>query len=69
MHRRPLCKLLLGSALVISPVLLAAQTQPTQPDNTKVNQRDRAKSEKTADQASNAQNDPGHNAENTQVGR
>ena len=57
MHRRPLTKLLLGSALVISPALLAGQTQPTQPDNTKMNQRDRAKSEKTADQASNAQND------------
>jgi osmotically-inducible protein OsmY len=57
MHRRSLSKLLLGCALAIAPGLLGAQSQPTQPDNTKANQRDRAKSDKTADQASNAQND------------
>ena len=55
--RRPLTKLLIAAALVVSPVLLTAQTQPTQPDNTKANQRDRDKSEKTADQAKNAQGD------------
>ena len=55
--KRPLTRLLLAGALVLVPLGLSAQTQPTQPDNTKANQRDRDKSEKTADQASNAQND------------
>jgi len=55
--KRPLTRLLLAGALVLVPLGLSAQTQPTQPDNIKANQRDRDKSEKTADQASNAQND------------
>ncbi len=54
---KPLMKLLLGAALVLSPALLAAQTEPKPADNTKVNERDRAKTAKTADQGSNAQND------------
>jgi len=42
----------LGSLLNMAPYLPAFQGAPA-PDNTKVNQRDRAKSEPTADQAKN----------------
>jgi hypothetical protein len=37
----------------VLPVLGRLQAQPPAPDNTKANQRDRAKSEATADQAKN----------------
>jgi len=55
--RTRLMKLLLATAMVISPAMVTAQSQSTQPDNTKVNERDRSKSEKTADQAKNTTND------------
>ena len=56
-NRTCLKLLLLGFLSGAGTVGLSAQTQPTQPDNTKANQKDRNKSEKTADQASNAQTD------------
>lgn len=55
--RKPLKKLLVVGALSIGPAVLGAQTQAPQPDNTKVNERDRAKEEPTADQAKNAGSD------------
>ena len=49
--RLPVVRIIaLGGLLNIAPYLPAFQDAPA-PDNTKVNQRDRAKSEPTADQA------------------
>ena len=47
---------LLTSALAFGLLAVAQQTPPAQ-DNTKVNERDRAKTAKTADQAKNATSD------------
>jgi hyperosmotically inducible protein len=49
---------LVTGALAVGMACLAQQSPPkTQPDNTKVNQRDRSKAENTADQAKNNTSD------------
>jgi hyperosmotically inducible periplasmic protein len=45
-----LSKLALGVALFCGAAAIQAQDQPAKPDNTKVNKRDRSKTEPTADQ-------------------
>jgi len=48
---------MLAALSVSSAGIWAQQAQPPAPDNTKTNQRDRAKSEPTADQAKNTVSD------------
>jgi hyperosmotically inducible protein len=47
----------LGFLSIQAPRPAVAQTPQTQPDNTKVNQQDRSKTQPTADQAKNTVND------------
>jgi hyperosmotically inducible protein len=49
--------LALGLLVVGSPANLRAQQTPPVPDNTKANQRDRSKTEPTADQSKNSTSD------------
>lgn len=48
---------LVGGSLLINGSALVAQESRQQPDNTKVNKRDREKAERTADQAKDNQSD------------
>lgn len=50
-------KNMIAATLAFGLLAVGAQAQQTPPDNTKVNQRDRAKTAPTADQAKNTTND------------
>jgi len=52
-----LCLIALPLTLLFGGGLVAAQQQPTEPDNTKTNQRDRTQKTPTADQAGQATSD------------